>query len=238
MREGRFAAGSARPRERAGRPGRRRAGWLMLLAWLPGAALAAAPGAADPPLTLETLMHGMASTTGVRADFREEKQLALLDAPLVSEGVLYFVPPARLARVTTRPGSSSLVIDGGRLSYTDETGNSGVDLAGNRVARTLVENFVVLFAGDLPALRERYHVEFATEGVRWRMRLVPRAAPLSSFLASIELRGQDRALAEIDVRESDGDRTVTRFERVETDARFSPEELARLFPTGASVPRP
>lgn len=211
---------------------------IVAFAALPAALLAAAPGAVDGPLTLETLMRGMASASGVRAAFREEKQLQLLEAPLVSEGMLYFVPPARLARVTTQPGRSTLVIDGGRLAYSDETGQGGVDLAGNRVARTLVENFVVLFAGDLPALRERYTVEFTTEGRSWRMLLLPRAAPLKSFLASIELRGEDRALVAIDLREADGDRTVTRFERVETDARFSPEELARLFSIAAPAPRP
>ena len=82
------------------------------------------------PLTLEVLMHGMATSTGVRAEFREEKTLALLESPLVSEGTLYFIPPSRMARITTRPGASSLVIDGQKMSYTDETGASDVDLAG------------------------------------------------------------------------------------------------------------
>ena len=38
------------------------------------------------------------------------------------------------------------MIDGQRMSYSDEAGASDVDLAGNRVARTIVENFVVLFS--------------------------------------------------------------------------------------------
>ena len=40
------------------------------------------------------------------------------------------------------------------------------------------------------------------------------------------------------IREADGDRTLTRFLRVETDTRFTPEELARLFPPGPSAPLP
>jgi outer membrane lipoprotein-sorting protein len=209
---------------------------LLALAALAGLAPGAQGGApANAPLTLESLMQGMASTTGVRAAFREEKQLALLSEPLVSEGMLYFIPPARMARITTIPGASSLVIDGGRLSYTDATGASGVDLASNRVARALVENFVVLFAGDLPALRERYAIDFAADAGRWRMQLTPKAEPLAKFIASVELRGENAALTEVSVREADGDHTLTRFVRVETDVRFSPEELARLFPPGSSA---
>jgi outer membrane lipoprotein-sorting protein len=214
---------------------------LALLALLMAASLRAgaeSPAIPSGPLTLEALMQRMASTTGVRADFREEKTLALLEAPLVSEGTLYFVPPSRMARITSRPGASALVIDGGRMSYTDEAGGSDVDLAGNRVARSIVENFIVLFAGDLASLRERYQVGFDAEGLRWRMQLTPKAAPLSQFIASVELQGVGPALEEMVIREADGDHTVTRFRRVETDTRFTPEELARLFPPATSVPLP
>ena len=218
---------------------RRPAPGLALLALLMAASAGAeSPGVPSGPLTLEALMHRMATTTGVRAEFREEKILALLESPLVSEGTLYFVPPSRMARITTRPGASALVIDGGRMSYTDEAGASDLDLAGNRVARSMVENFVVLFGGDLPALRERYHVEFGSQGLRWRMRLMPKAAPLSQFIASVELRGEGPALEKMTVREADGDRTLTHFLRVETDTRFTPEEIARLFPPGPSAPVP
>jgi hypothetical protein len=245
MSEPQPSATRARVAARACLAALRHAAGLGLLALLTAAPFATGaetatqrPAIPSGPLTLETLMQHMSSTTGVRAEFREEKVLALLEAPLVSEGMLYFIPPARMARITSRPGISALVIDGGRLSYTDAAGVSDVDLAGNRVARTLVENFVVLFSGDLVALRERYDVAFSAQGTHWRMRLSPKAPPLSRFIASIELRGVGPAFEEMAVREADGDRTTTRFQRVETDTRFSPEELARLFPAGPAAARP
>ncbi len=199
---------------------------------------------AEPPvipkgtLTLEELMHHMATTTGVRAAFHETKELALLEAPLESDGELYFVPPDRMARITTRPGASTLVIDGARMSFRDETGATDVDLSASRVARTVVENFVVLFNGDLPGLRERYHVDYSADGARWRMRLVPKAAPLSQFIAEVSLRGDGPALEEMVIVEREGDRTVTRFHDMETGVRFGADELARLFPQGASPTKP
>jgi outer membrane lipoprotein-sorting protein len=220
---------------------RRPAPRLAILALLTAALLGAgaeSPALPSGSLTLEALMQRMASTTGVRAEFREEKILALLEAPLVSEGTLYFVPPARMARITSSPGPSALVIDGGTLSYTDEAGASDVELSGNPVARSVAENFVVLFAGDLAALRERYEVGFGAEGTRWRMQLTPKASPLSQFIASVELRGDGPEMQEMVIREADGDRTITRFRRVETDTRFTPEELDRLFPPGRTAPAP
>ena len=200
--------------------------------------------AAEPPvipkgtLTLEELMHRMATTTGVRASFHETKELVLLEAPLESDGRLYFVPPARMARITTRPGASTLVIDGPKMSFRDETGATDVDLSASRVARTIVENFVVLFNGDLPGLRERYAVDYSADGPRWRMRLVPKGAPLSQFVGEVSLRGDGPALEEMVIVEPEGDRTVTRFHDMETGVRFGPDELARLFPQGASSTQP
>lgn len=180
-------------------------------------------------LTLETLMHHMATTSGVRAEFHEVKHIALLEQPLESDGTLYFIPPARMARITRAPGATTLVIDGSRMSYRDTTGGNSVDLSGNRVARAIVENFVVLFNGDLDALQKHYEVGFDAESARWHMRLVPKGPPVSQLIASIELRGDGPALQEMVVVEKEGDRTTTLFHDVVVDTRFSPEELSHIF---------
>ena len=181
------------------------------------------------PLTLEILMQHMATTSGVRAEFHEVKQIALLEQPLESDGSLYFIPPARMARITRAPGATTLVINGAHMSYRDTTGGNSIDLSANRVARTIVENFVVLFNGDLSALREHYNVGFQADGARWQMRLAPKGPPVSQLIASIELRGDGPALEQMVVLEKEGDRTTTFFHDVVTDTRFSPEELSQIF---------
>ncbi len=180
-------------------------------------------------LTLEQLMRGMAGTKGVVADFRERKDLALLDAPLESRGTIYFIPPDRLARHTTSPSVTDLIIDGNRFRFRDQAGGDDVDLSQSPVARQFVENFVVLFNGDLKALRQRYEVDFHADGDRWELHLTPRHAPMKSLISSFVLRGAGRALREMVMVETDGDRTTTTFDRVETDHAFGPDEIRRLF---------
>ena len=204
----------------------------LLLAVAGAACLAASGGSPEVPhgtLTLETLMHHMATTSGVRAEFHEVKQIALLEEPLESDGTLYFIPPSRMARVTRTPGATTLLIDGSRMSYRDMAGGNSVDLSANRVARTIVENFVVLFNGDLRALRDRYNVGYDADGPRWDMRLVPKGPPVSQLIASIELNGDGPALKQMVLVEKEGDRTTTFFHDVVTDVQFSPEELSRIF---------
>jgi hypothetical protein len=207
------------------------------------AVLAAARAAADPPpATLEALMEGMARAQGVVAEFRETKEIALLAAPLTSRGVLHYVPPDRMVRRTLEPAPATLVVDGARVRFDDGSGAPPLDLSGDPSARAFVENVTLVFRGDLDALRRRYEVRFEADPPRWRLLLEPRDAMVRRFVERLELAGEGEALREMVLVERDGDRTTTRFERVETDHAHTPEELAALFgdaggPAGGAPPR-
>jgi outer membrane lipoprotein-sorting protein len=198
---------------------------VLLLALPAGAE----PGESAQPPTLEALMRGMAGASGVEARFREEKRLALLSEPLESRGTLYFVPPNRLSRQTTEPSASRLVIDGDRVSFRDAAGGDAMDLSASPIAREYVSNFIVLFNGDLDALRERYRTDFRADAKGWQLALTPRGAPLSDFIERVTLVGRGRALERMELVETGGDRTTTWFEQVKTDRVFSADELKRIF---------
>lgn len=223
-------------RARAARTLRRSAAALLCLASHLGTVRA--EPAAPPPLTLELLMQRFASTRGVRAEFQEQKQIALLDVPLASSGVLYFVPPRRFARFVTQPAASCFVIDGDRLEFHDETGAESVDLSGNRVARAIVDHMIGLWSGDLPALREHYAVGFRAEGARWTIELRPLRAPIDQVIERIELEGDGPRLLQMQLVERGGDRTQTTFSKTEVDRELSTAELERIFPPAGATPRP
>jgi hypothetical protein len=143
----------------------------------------------------------MAGASGVEARFREEKQLALLSEPIESRGTLYFVPPNRLSRETREPSASRLVIDGDRVSFRDAAGGQTVDLSASPIAREYVANFVVLFGGDLDALRKRYEPHFRADANGWTLELVPRAARLREFITRVTLSGRGRALERMEMIE-------------------------------------
>jgi len=202
----------------------------LALVLLAGAGTAAA-GPAEPPVapTLEALMAGMAETTGVEARFLERKEIALLSEPIETRGTLVFLPPDRLVRITTEPSRSRLVIAGDRFSFRDAAGGEAVDLSANPLAREFVDNFIVLFNGDLARLRERYEPELRSDGASWTLVLRPRHRPLSDLIERITLEGAGRRLRGMEMLERDGDRTTTRFEEVAVDRRFTPEEIERWF---------
>jgi outer membrane lipoprotein-sorting protein len=204
------------------------------LALFAGGAHAAEP--AQAPATIEALMEGMARAKGVLAEFTETKELALLSTPIESKGVLHFIPPDRMVRRTLEPAPSSLVVDGKRVLFRDASGAAPVDLSGDPSAKEFVDNFTTIFRGDLGALRAKYDVRFESEPPRWKLVLEPRDAVLKRFVASVTLAGLGETMSEMVLLERDGDRTITRFGRVETDHAYTPAEVEALF-GAAAAPR-
>jgi hypothetical protein len=200
------------------------------------AALFAIAAPAEEPrepavFSLVELMEGMASTSGVIAEFREQKQIALLEKPLESSGMLYFVPPNRLVRFTLEPDPSALIIDGEKLRF-QQGASAKFDLSGNPMARIFIDNFIVLFNGDLPKLQDLYYTNFSAEGNSWSLILEPRRSPLRGIVKEIALRGNRKGIREIVVQNWDGDRTSTTFDVINTDYHFTDDQLEDLFAEG------
>ena len=203
--------------------------------WLSAAMLLVAPAYGEARFDLDTLLERMASTHGVEAQFYEQRFVALLVEPLESRGALYFVPPDRMARFTIEPAPASLLVEGESLRFREGPDAPDVDLSASPIAHAFVENFMAVFSGDRERLEKLYRIELRGELGGWQLALTPRHAPLSRFLEVVLLRGDAEGMHEMEVRDVDGDRTLTRLEAVDHDRRFSPAELEQLFREGVPI---
>jgi len=204
---------------------------LGLLATLLALSSWAQPAGARDAIDLESLIRGFGAMPGLSARFREEKHLALLQVPLISEGVLYFAPPDRIARHVERPAPSTLLVRSNELVMGTAGDRHALDLAAQPVLRSFVDAFRSVLAGDLAKLRELYEIEFRATDAKggWQIRLLPRDEQLAGVVRSIQVVGRDAILLELRVVEADGDSTVTRFTDVDRNRRFSEPELDALF---------
>jgi hypothetical protein len=109
--------------------------------------------AASDAIDLETLMRGFTAMPCLSARFREEKQISLLQIPLVSEGVLYYAPPDRIARHVERPAPSTLLVRSDELAMGTAGEHHTLDLEAQPVLRSFVDAFRLVLAGDLARLR-------------------------------------------------------------------------------------
>jgi outer membrane lipoprotein-sorting protein len=186
----------------------------------------AARPAAD---SLADLMASFAASRGVRARFIETRHLSILMTPIESAGMLYFEPPDRLARYTTRPGRASVVVNGGRVVMSDETGVQQLDLANSEIARDFVGNLIAILSGDLESLGARFEIEFEAAGEQWLIGLKPRSRTMQNIIEWVRFKGHGVELNEVETRATSGDTTVLIFSDIETGLTFGADERERIF---------
>ncbi len=193
-------------------------------------ALAAPPPL--PPQTVAQLLAALAKSPGVYARYAEKKSIALLAAPLESEGELFYAAPGLLARYTRKPEPSIVVLDPQRLRMHDGKSWQTLDFANKPLIRQFAESFVNLLRGDLAKLEQQYRLDWTPptqQDPRWRLVLRPRQAPLDQLIARMELHGQGLVIREMRVLEVGGDETVTAYSAVDPARVYGPAERMRVF---------
>jgi hypothetical protein len=130
------------------------------------------------------------------------------------------------------PMQSSVVIDADRIQFGDENGREQVELAGNPVVRLFVDSFVKILAGDRGALERIYDMSFtpASDGSgQWKLVLRPKVDPMNKVIDRMELEGTDLVVSKLLMVEKGGDETVTTFNDVDVNRRYSKAEADRVF---------
>jgi hypothetical protein len=183
-------------------------------------------------VTLDGLLARFRGIPGLYARYREDKRIALLAEPIVSEGTVHYAPPRRMARHTRTPSPSHVVLDADSLRFSDGTTTQQIDVGASPVVRALAESFLDVLAGDRAALERSFVVDFRSDGgsrTSWKLGLVPRTPALLSVLTAIDFEGDGLVVSRMLMREASGDEGVTTFSDVDVGHRYSPEEAARVF---------
>lgn len=189
------------------------------------------------PADATALFASFAQMDGLEAAFEEEKHISLLAAPLVSRGRLYFMRPGYLARVVLEPEPVTLTISPDELRFAGQDGSEKIDLRQSDEVRLFVTSLVRVFSGDEAELKESFDIVFmgsATDETTWTLTLTPKKKPLTDMMGELRLLGDGFGVSVIEVREPNGDRSVTRITEADPRRNFTDEEKTRLF----GIPRP
>lgn len=177
---------------------------LLLLTFASGPAVAQGD-------ELAQLMRALAAIRERRDRFTEERAIPELDLPLPNEGTLSWSAPDRLEKHTLSPIDERLSVSGGRLLYErrDRDFRREFSLADQPEMQALVEAIRGTLAGDLPALRRYYEVEFeGRHDDAWRLILVPTLPRVRSSVQRILVTGEADRLTGVD---TEGNGSVTRM---------------------------
>ena len=191
------------------------------------------------PKEVETLLARLAKSrggSGMQANFREERRLALLEKPVIETGTVSFLPPDMFRREVN--GGSLTVCNGDILwiFYPQFHEVEKYTLSSNRPLRESISAMTSGFG--LQDLGKNYKVQAWQTAEGYRIKLQPKTSSLRKAVTEIQVNISDQLYAKrLDIFGAEGDRTTITFSG-ERKAKLSSEDFRFQPPAGVRVSEP
>jgi hypothetical protein len=154
------------------------------------------------------LMQSLAKVKHVKARFVEQKQLAILDKPLHSSGILEYAAGGRLEKRVLKPRPESLILENDQLTLQRGNQRRTMALRDNAVVGTFVESIRSTLAGDLGTLQKLFRTTLEGSPSKWRLQLVPLESRMLGFVTEVRIAGSGTWVDTVEFVEPQGDRSV------------------------------
>lgn len=179
-----------------------------------------------------------AAKPSLQANFREERQMAMLKNPVVNEGKVWCTLPDKIRREIGGNTPSTTVIDGKKMViyYPNFKEEELYDLERRPVLRDSLE---ALTAGlDFQKVYNYYNIQATREGNVYRIVLTPKTPTLRKVVKSVVLTvDPNLAPARVDFESARGEKISTTYSNVRREA--IPESMFQFnAPAGTNVTKP
>ena len=164
---------------------------------------------ADDAWTLPQLMEALAAVTEVDATFFELKELAVLETPLESSGILRYRAPDDMEKEVLYPEPMRYTITRDQLVIEQPGGKrETIPLDRYPLLRVLSESMRATLAGDQQTLERLYRVSMSGDVGDWTLRLEPIDPNIARHVIAIVISGSSNQVLLVETLESRGDRSV------------------------------
>jgi len=164
------------------------------------------PARAD--FSLEILLEQFTRINSADARFREEKQLALLKAPLVVEGTLSYRAPDYLRKEVQQPEHSLFEISGNSLRIETGKEQHTLSLDTHPLIRAFAESYRAILSGNSATLEQHFETELTGTLEDWTLRLLPRDKQARTYITAINIKGSGNHIRSTETIEASGDTTL------------------------------
>ncbi|MDO5091517.1 MAG: outer membrane lipoprotein carrier protein LolA [Cardiobacteriaceae bacterium] len=176
-------------------------------------------------LTPAELTAQLQSPAHLQGEFHQTRHLPNLATPLASHGRFVLVPGKLLLWQMETPFALTLRVRADGIAQQDANGHWQTSRQSGQEMQ--VRLFMALLGGDVAALEEQFALQLTGNADAWQLRLVPQSALMQQIFAHITLSG-DSVVREVVLEETRGDRTLLRFDPVDTQSPLPPLALENL----------
>lgn len=153
-----------------------------------------------------------ASTTSIKASFKQEKFLSMLSNKINSEGIILFKKPNLLKWSYNTPFEYTIVLNGKEIIIKDQGSTSSFDIGSSQTFKQINELIINSVQGNILD-EERFSIEYLEGKDLYLAKLIPKEAQLKNFITGIDIYfdKKDYSVSQVKLSESEGDYTLISF---------------------------
>lgn len=175
----------------------------------------------DEAATRKKLMDASQSTTAIKSDFVQEKNLSMIAEKVISKGVFYFKKDGKIRLEYRSPFKYLMVISDGKVLIKDDQKSTQIDIHKNRMFQQVNNIIINCVKGDVFTSGD-FKVSLFENATQVKVEMTPLAKGMKEFFQSIFIfiDKKDYSANRIEMNELSGDNTIISFTNKELNGKI------------------
>jgi len=161
-------------------------------------------------------------TQSIKSNFEQEKNLALLQEKIVSQGKFYFKRENRVRIEYLKPFQYLLIMNGDQIVTRDNQKENKVNVKSNKLFQQVNRIMIDCVQGSIVDSKD-FTVRVFENDKGWLLEMTPVDKTLKDFFKTIVIHAdrKDYSVSSIDMQEPSGDNTLIKFVQKEVNVVVS-----------------
>ena len=162
---------------------------------------------------MNTLMQTASSMKCMVCRFTQNKTMAMLAEPTVSEGLMSYVSPDKLRWAYTSPYAFALVVDGDKITKITDGNEEILDAKSGRMYQGIVNIIMSSATGRNLFDKSTFDIVFTDDGNLWKAEMTPKKRDMRRMFAMLTFYFDKKTnvISKVEMTEAGGDMTMIQF---------------------------
>lgn len=162
---------------------------------------------------MNTLMQTASSMECIQCRFTQNKTMAMLAEPAVSEGLMDYISPDKLRWEYTSPYAFALVVDGDKITKITDGNEEILDAKSGRMYQGIVNIIMSSATGRNLFDKSTFGIVFTDDGDLWKAEMRPKKRDMKRMFAMLTFYFDKKTnvICKVEMTEAGGDMTTIQF---------------------------
>lgn len=162
---------------------------------------------------METLTQTAASMKCMQCRFTQQKTMAMLAEPTVSEGLMTYKSPDKMRWEYTSPYAFALVVDGDKITKITDGNEEILDAKSGRMYQGIVNIIMSSATGQKLFDKATFNVDIQDIGEFWKTEMTPKKREMKRMFSKLTFffSKENNIINKVEMTEANGDVTMIQF---------------------------